>query len=33
MRLPLKTHPAITVIAALITGLLVWGFWPQAVLV
>ena len=33
MQLPLRTHPAITVIAVLIIGLLVWGFWPQPVLV
>jgi len=33
MRLPLRTHPAITVIAVLIIGLLVWGFWPQPALV
>jgi HlyD family secretion protein len=29
----LRKHPVITFIAALIIGLLVWGFWPQAVLV
>jgi HlyD family secretion protein len=33
MQLPLRTHPAITVIAVLTIGLLVWGFWPQPVLV
>jgi HlyD family secretion protein len=33
MQLPLRTHPAITVIAVLIIGLLVWGFWPQPALV
>ena len=33
MPLPLRTHPAITVIVVLIIGLLVWGFWPQPVLV
>jgi len=29
----LKKHPLIFLIAALITGLLIWGFWPQPVLV
>ena len=33
MQLPLRTHPAMTVIAVLIIGLLVWGFWPQPALV
>ena len=33
MRIPLQKHPAITVIAVLIIVLLVWGFWPQPVLV
>jgi HlyD family secretion protein len=33
MQLPLRTHPAITFIAVLIIGLLVWGFLPQPVLV
>lgn len=29
----LKTHPFIAAIAVLVIGLLVWGFWPQPVLV
>lgn len=29
----IKTHPFIAVIAALVAGLLIWGFWPQPVLV
>ena len=29
----LKKHPLIFFIAALITGLLIWGFWPQAIMV
>jgi len=29
----LRQHPAIAVTAALITALLIWGFWPQAVVV
>lgn len=29
----LRKHPVITLIAVLIIGLLVWGFWPQPVLV
>jgi HlyD family secretion protein len=29
----LRKHPVITFITALIIGLLVWGFWPQPVLV
>lgn len=29
----LRKHPVITFIAVLIIGLLVWGFWPQPVLV
>ncbi len=33
MSLPLGKHPAIAATAVLITGLLVWGFWPQAVFV
>ena len=33
MRIPLRQHPAITIIAVLIIVLLVWGFWPQPVLV
>ena len=33
MRIPLRQHPVITVIAVLIVLLLVWGFWPQPVLV
>ena len=31
MRIPLPEHPAVVAIAALVIGLLVWGFWPQAV--
>jgi len=33
MRIPLRRHPAIIFIAVFIIGLLVWGFWPQPVLV
>ena len=33
MVLPFKLHPVMTLIAGLVTGLLVWGFWPQPVLV
>ena len=33
MRIPLQQHPVIALIAVLIAGLLVWGFWPQPVLV
>ncbi len=33
MVLPFKLHPVMTLIAVLIAGLLVWGFWPQPVLV
>jgi len=33
MQIPLRKHPAITIIAVLIIILLVWGFWPQPVLV
>lgn len=33
MSIPLRKHPAIAATAALIIGLLVWGFWPQAVFV
>jgi len=29
----LKKHPLIFLIAALITGLLIWGFWPQPIMV
>ena len=29
----LKKHPLIFFITALITGLLIWGFWPQAIMV
>jgi HlyD family secretion protein len=31
MRIPLPEHPAVVAIAALVIGLLVWGFWPQPV--
>ena len=33
MRLPLREHPVIMIMAVLITGLLLWGFWPQPVLI
>lgn len=33
MRNTLQKHPVITFVVVLITGLLVWGFWPQPVLV
>ncbi len=33
MRIPLGQHPLIAFIVVLIIGLLVWGFWPQPVLV
>jgi len=33
MRLSLRTHPGFVVIAVLIIGLLVWGFWPRPVVV
>ena len=33
MRIPLPEHPAIVVIAALVIGLLVWGIWPQPVII
>ena len=33
MHNPLRQHPVIIIIAVLIIVLLVWGFWPQAVLV
>lgn len=33
MHLPLRQHPAITVIAVMIIALLVWGYWPQPILV
>ena len=32
-QLPLRQHPAITIIAVLIIVLLIWGYWPQAILV
>lgn len=31
MRLPLREHPVITLAVLVVAGLLVWGFWPQAV--
>ena len=31
MRIPFRQHPIIGLIAMLIIGLLVWGFWPQPV--
>ena len=31
MRSPFHRHPAIIVTTIVITGLLVWGFWPQPV--
>lgn len=31
--LPLKQHPIIAVTAGLIIALLIWGYWPQAILV
>ena len=33
MRIPLKQHPVIAITAVLIAGLLLWGFWPQPVLI
>ena len=33
MRIPLPEHPAVVAVAALVIGLLVWGFWPQPVLI
>lgn len=30
---PLKKHPVIVFIAVMIVGLLVWGYWPQAIMV
>jgi HlyD family secretion protein len=33
MRIPLSEHPAVAAIAVLVIGLLVWGFWPQPVLI
>ena len=33
MTFPLKNHPGILVVSAVIIGLLVWGFWPKPVLV
>ena len=33
MTIPLRQHPVVTLIAVLIIALLVWGFWPQPVLV
>lgn len=33
MRIPLKQHPLIVIISLLCVALLVWGFWPQAVMV
>jgi len=33
MELPLNKHPGVIVISVIIAGLLVWGFWPQPVLV
>jgi len=32
-RLPLRKHPGIALIALLVIGLLVWGFWPRPVVV
>ena len=31
MRIPLREHPILMLIAVLIIGLLVWGFWPEPV--
>ena len=31
MRIPLRQHPIIALIAVMVIGLLVWGFWPQPV--
>ena len=33
MRIPLPEHPAVVAVAALVIGLLVWGFWPQPVVI
>ncbi|MGB5441689.1 MAG: HlyD family efflux transporter periplasmic adaptor subunit [Gammaproteobacteria bacterium] len=33
MTIPLRQHPVVTLVAVLIIALLVWGFWPQPVLV
>ena len=33
MRIPLPEHPAIVVAAVLVIGLLVWGIWPQPVII
>ena len=33
MHLPLTKHPGILAISVLVIGVLVWGFWPRAVLV
>jgi len=33
MRIPLRQHPLITIVAVVIIASVVWGFWPQAVLV
>ncbi|MDH3638244.1 MAG: HlyD family efflux transporter periplasmic adaptor subunit, partial [Gammaproteobacteria bacterium] len=33
MPLPLRNHPGVVVVALAVIGLLIWGFWPQSVLV
>ena len=33
MRILVRKHPVVTLITLLIIGLLVWGFWPQPVLI
>jgi len=33
MTMPVRKHPVITAISALISVLLIWGFWPQSVFV
>ncbi|BCN93167.1 membrane protein [Thiomicrorhabdus immobilis] len=33
MRFPLQSHPGILIVGLVITGLLVWGFWPKPVMV
>ena len=33
MYAPLRQHPVISIIAVLSIGLLLWGFWPQSVLI
>ena len=33
MRIPFRQHPIMVLIAVLISGLMIWGFWPQPVLV